>query len=439
MSYGAKGDGTTDDTRAINAAIAAAQLVGGSVYVPSTPDSYLYSSCIYVKGIELYGDGDQSLLQATDPQNSAIVLEGDHASLRSVKIISPKSTGIGRQSTPQTAGVLLYGATNFTVDSVSVDTTASVGIMSLGGSGTAATPSVISHCSVANTLADGIHMTDKSAYLNVLNNTVTNSGDDMFAVVSYMGDGGICHDIEISGNSGNGQSANGRGVSVVGGNNVKILNNNIQKSRAAGVYLQSELVRGPNGALVYKTYGDDNITVEDNTLNDLASTVYHGAINMGGRPADTTDAGQTENADVLVTNVTISGNTITDAHHSGICIQAYFDNVSIEGNTIDTTGEQGIIVFGGSNLSIGDEDGNTLKNIGTYGIYIGTNSEMPTFTAGTITIQDNVFDDTNVLGNNTIPIISIGASSVDGDISGNKFNVSGKYHISTPYILYGSN
>lgn len=438
MSYGAKANGTADDTIAINKAIAAAEAAGGSVYLPGTSKSYIYSSCLFFSGITLYGDGDKSLLQASDPHNSAVVLEGSSPALRHVKIISPHSTTIGRQSTPQTAGVVMYQATNFTVDTVHIDTTASVGIMSFSSGGTAIAPAVISNCTVANTLADGIHLTDGSCYITESNNTVTNSGDDMFAVVSYMSDGSICHDITITGNSGSGQSANGRGVSVVGGNNVSILNNTIQNVRAAGIYLQSELVRNSMGALVYKTYGDDSITVKGNTLTNLATNVPHGGINIGGRPADILDPGQIETQDVLITNVTLSGNTITNSHHSGVTLQGYFDHVSLESNTIDTTAEQGMDIVGGSNLFIGNSAGNTFKKIGGCGIHLYTNVNVRTLTGGSVVIENNIFGDTNVNGTTPIPIIAVGLSEDECQISGNQFNVSGKYPISTPYVLYDS-
>jgi len=435
-SYGAKGDGTTDDTVAIQKAIAAAQAAGGSVYFPATKKSYLYSGCVFFKGIGVYGDGSTSVLQATDPANSAIVLQGDHPSLRNVKIISPLSSKIGRQGTPQSGGVVAYQATNYSIENVSVDTTASVGIMSFQSSGTVARPATISHCTVANTLADGIHLTMLSSYVTVSDNTVINSGDDMYAVVSYMSNGGLCHDITITGNTGTGQSANGRGISVVGGNNVTISHNTIQNTRAAGIYLQAELVRNIDGSLNYKTYGDDRIVVENNILTNLASVVPHGAINLGGRPADTTDAGQQESGDSLISNVKISGNIITNAHNCGALLQGWFDHISFEGNTFASTRLQGLQAFGGSNLYVGDLKGNKFDQIGQYGIYTGTTSSIPGLTSGTLAIENNVFGDTNVLGAFAIPIISIGAQTAT--VSRNQFSPSKKFPLTTPYIRFGT-
>lgn len=53
--FGAKGDGTTDDTARINACLAAAQ----STYVPSTPGGYLITSSLVMpnSGTNLFGDG----------------------------------------------------------------------------------------------------------------------------------------------------------------------------------------------------------------------------------------------------------------------------------------------------------------------------------------------------------------------------------------------
>ena len=248
----------------------------------------------------------------------------------------------------------------------------------------------------------------------------------------------MCHDIVISNNSGIGQSAPGRGISVVGGENITIMNNNLQKTNSAGIYLASELTRNSNGTLLYKEYGDTNIIVENNVLNESALTAGQGAIEICGRPADTNplDVGQTEITPILITNAVFSGNTITKATHSGICLDGYFDTISFEGNTVNTTAQQGLYVFGGSNLFVGDEKGNTFENIGTYGVYTGITS-MLSYTTGTIDIENNVFDNVNILGTIPIPVISIGSAIITGKVTNNTVNESKKSLLLIPYDRFG--
>ena len=69
-SYGAKGDGVTDDAPAIQKAeLAAENAGGGKVYIPA--GSYWMNSAVLVgSNIELYGDGDSTLLHRSNtPSN----------------------------------------------------------------------------------------------------------------------------------------------------------------------------------------------------------------------------------------------------------------------------------------------------------------------------------------------------------------------------------
>src|SRR5882762_8467589 len=58
--YGAKGDGASDDSRAIQAALDAAD-PGGTVYFPATARSYYTATCLHPKAhTTLLGDGPKS-------------------------------------------------------------------------------------------------------------------------------------------------------------------------------------------------------------------------------------------------------------------------------------------------------------------------------------------------------------------------------------------
>lgn len=72
--FGATGDGTTDDTGAIQAAITAVTASNGSVYVPT--GTYNITSLTITSSITLYGDGLGSILRTTSATADAIYIDG---------------------------------------------------------------------------------------------------------------------------------------------------------------------------------------------------------------------------------------------------------------------------------------------------------------------------------------------------------------------------
>jgi hypothetical protein len=74
--YGAKGDGVTDDTAAINAAITAATTAGGRVYLPSS--TYIFSAVLnLVTNVYIIGDGPSSILRLKAGVNLNNVIAGN--------------------------------------------------------------------------------------------------------------------------------------------------------------------------------------------------------------------------------------------------------------------------------------------------------------------------------------------------------------------------
>ncbi|OXH88926.1 hypothetical protein CA831_15755, partial [Burkholderia multivorans] len=87
---------------------------------------------------------------------------------------------------------------------------------------------------------DGIHVTNGSTDVRVQRNTVTGTGDDLIAVVSYQSDGRLSGNVLIDGNSVSGNPW-GRGISVVGGRSVTISNNTVVGvEKAAGILVAQE-------------------------------------------------------------------------------------------------------------------------------------------------------------------------------------------------------
>jgi parallel beta-helix repeat protein len=87
-SYGATGDGTTDDRAAILAAIAAVATAGGTVYFP--PGDYYTSSAITVSadtGITLLGAGYASSVKSnTASEGCKFAITGDNVTIRNLRL-----------------------------------------------------------------------------------------------------------------------------------------------------------------------------------------------------------------------------------------------------------------------------------------------------------------------------------------------------------------
>jgi hypothetical protein len=242
----------------------------------------------------------------------ALVLGGNGVELRSVKVNCPQCElpsgppTAARLSTGDSTGVfILPTATNFVVDHVTVDHAGSAGILNWGGSfGT------ITNNQVMNTLADAIHNTNGANNIEVANNNVHNVGDDMFAVVSYLSDGKISHDIKIHDNVGDTQPW-GRGATVVGGSNIQIYNNSISHTYGAAIYAVAE-----GGS--FNTYGDSAITINNNTIrNPDQANIHNCNIRIG-----------TYNTTQTTTNVTGSGNNL-DRSKPGLSVSGNYSGVNV--------------------------------------------------------------------------------------------------------------
>jgi len=390
---GATGDGTTDDSRAIQAAIYQAQSISqAAVYIPA--GTYLYSENIQVSGVPVYGQSmTATKLVAKDGGHSAWILSGESPVLSDVAISSlVKPTS--RNTSDLATGVEANRASNFLIQRVLVDQTFSAGIIIRGSGGSASSYAKVRDCRVMNTMADGIHITGRSAYVEVSNNTVSNTGDDMVAVVSYLNDGGITHDVNIFDNTLSDQIA-GRGISVVGGQNISLENNQITRSSAAGIYLASEAS--------YNTFGVNGVSLTKNVLHDVVtnSATGQGAIQMLGRTLKGSSGLQ-------VQNVTATGNTIDGASGDGIAVGSYTQNVNLVGNQISNVQGSGLFIHANvADIYLGSGENGKTPNLitasGQHGVLVD-----PTGGSGTLRITGTIFSNLNSRGLGHIDGIYIG-------------------------------
>ena len=159
---------------------------------------------------------------------------------------------------------------------------------------------------VRDTLADGIHVTNRSSDLMFVRPLSERTGDDGFAVVSYRSQGRLCRNIHVT--DGRCVEPVGRGFAVVGGLDVTYERIRVLRSSAAGAYLYGE------GS--YDTFGVENCRILGAHLTDcstgrgLPADFSNAALIIGGRDgSDTVDGRQVTRgaADCLVRDPVIEG------------------------------------------------------------------------------------------------------------------------------------
>ena len=282
-SYGAVGDGHTDDTKAISTALAALA-AGEALHFPA--GTYCHSAVLKVttERVSLTGGGT---LLATDEAQSAVQIEAAGVTVNGLTFGVASTTK--RWSTPDQHKLFLGEHDGIVVNDVTITGSAAAGLFCLGTSNF-----VLQNVHVSDTRADGIHMTDGAHQGSVRSPLITRSGDDGVAVVSYLDDADLCHDITITAPTVR-TTTGGRGLSVVGGHNIVYSDISVDSSYAAGVYIACE-----GGSSV--THNCSAVSVSGGTVTDANTNagIDHGAVLVySGR----SDGG--------VSDVTVSGLTVT--------------------------------------------------------------------------------------------------------------------------------
>jgi hypothetical protein len=373
--------GTSDAS--IRRAISVARSRDVALYFPA--GRYTFDSYLILDGVSAFGDGNTSVLEATNPASSAIILRGSHVTIESLKVTSPRASE--RMGSGEAAGVYVDGASDFLVARVTVDRAQNTGILVSG-----AAKGRLTSNSVRGTMADSIHITGASHDLVVRNNRVTNSGDDMIAVVSYL-DAPPCSRITISGNVVRGQRW-GRGISVVGGRRITVARNTVRDTSGAGVLINAD------GR--YGTHGTADVRVVDNRISNTdRNDIHHGGIHLQGQP------------DQFVTATVVSGNVVSDAGYGGIVVEDNTDATVIRENRIMKTAEHGIFIEGGDVVV----QSNRIESTATYGIYVTR------VAAGMLTVADNVLRESNMARLPSVDVIHVesGSALLRGEILRNTY------------------
>lgn len=340
--YGAKGDGVTNDTAAINAAFAA--LVPGSpgrVYFP--PGQYTHRR-IAVTGksnFEVVGPGE--LVAQADIIETYLTF--DNCTDFSVTgLRSRHANPTARRTATAARSFTFTNCTRFTVSKVHAHHCEGVGVMLL-------------HCSYANiegnqvydTWADGIGLYGDTHHVTVTGNVIRETGDDGIAQVGVTAQGVQPHDNSITGNTVNRSHA--RGIVVVGAYNTTVAGNTIDVTRAGGLYVCSEPSRN--------TYGNSNVVISGNVVKD--ANTYEPTIEQAGIYV----VGGTMSVD----DITITNNRVINPRKEGIRLGGSATGtrrITLMGNSVKGAGSNGIAIWSVEDLTM---IGNTFTDSGSYGVF----------------------------------------------------------------------
>jgi Pectate lyase superfamily protein len=228
-AHGAIPNDSADDTAAINAAVAATP-TGGIVHFAA--GEYRHNAVIRVSraGITLAGVGAR--VTATVPERSAFDINADDVTVNDLQFNALNVTQ--RWTAPDQHKLTVVGNSGVRFNRVHLLGSAGAGIYLEGAS-----KFVIVDALVEDTRADGVHMTGGSNNGRVVRPTTSRTGDDGVAVVSYADDPAPSRLITVDSPTVNGQSW-GRGVSVVGGEDITYRNIRVNDSNGAAVYVAVE-------------------------------------------------------------------------------------------------------------------------------------------------------------------------------------------------------
>ncbi|MUL78126.1 right-handed parallel beta-helix repeat-containing protein [Mycolicibacterium sp. CBMA 226] len=275
---------------------------------------------ITVAGLTINGNG--STLQATNDATSSVQILADNVSVSNMtfgaNLTGPRYYGMAQHK-------LVIEGNHDSVRNVTINGSAGAGVFVYGAGWFN-----LSGITVNNSRADGIHMTNGSHDGVVSDSVTNNTGDDGFAVVSYIPDGKICYNITVNNPVVNGTTG-GRGISVVGGQNITYNNIKVSNTDVAGVYIAAE----PS----YNTMGVNGVTINGGTVTgaNRNPNVVHGAILVyAGNPGQTV-------TNVTIENLSVSATATTAQRQLGLILEngatasnINFTNISLDKSSLIT-------------------------------------------------------------------------------------------------------
>jgi parallel beta-helix repeat protein len=262
----------------------------------------------------------------------------------------------------------------------------------------------------------GINITGSSNFVKIQNNTVSNATSETGVGISIWSTSGV-KNCTISNNT----VLDSRvGISINGGTNVLVSDNQIHNSELSGIML--------DGVVSFSGDGPKHCIVSNNIIDGTTASEYAGIYFGNG-----------------ASNNSIIGNIIRNCTHSGIRYATDAENVSSVNNTISlnqiyNSGKHGITM---AQMKVSIISGNRIVDSGEHGIYLyasDNNSIQSNYISGSekgIYLQsgDNWVNSNVVSSNNCGLHIEWGGSNVMNNVVENN-DFSGN---TNPPIINGTN
>ncbi|MDQ2941293.1 MAG: right-handed parallel beta-helix repeat-containing protein [Chloroflexota bacterium] len=311
IDFGARGDGATDDARAIQAALdAAARAGGGTVLLPA--GTYQIGTLLYYpSNITIQGAGSAvtTIRNTTTRGGNQLMLVpafagSGYVGMANVTIadltFNQRADAYGEQNDQYVLSV--DGTTNSLVTRCVFTNVQTLAIWS-GSRGTVTTDHTVDSCHVTDSNGGGFSYFGANSGFTISNNIVEWTKDDAIAVQDYAATGHFPHDILIRSNTirnctkQNFLGSTANGINCFGGHRIRILDNSISTVFASGI----AVLHGTTRPATY-------ITVEGNRI-DAA-----GAPAVAGVPGHGIHLWGAQVVDVI-------GNIVTNSHYAGIFIE----------------------------------------------------------------------------------------------------------------------
>lgn len=395
MEHGAVGDGSTDDSVAIQAAIDAVNTAGGGVvYVPE--GIYVCQSIELTSNVRLVGSGAGSILRhksAATAYMVQITSGSTDAGLENL-VIDGNSPNITDPVLP----VHIFGSRCYVKGVRIYDAKLNAILMAAGS---------------LDTLIDGVHVykvnastssgPNEGAIVGENSDTPTGRAIIRNCVVSDPGQhciGGRFDGVIFQGNTCINTGSGGDGISgypgVTGNTNRRrvVIGNLIIGAVNNGIHIGGDGDNVVVGNAVFAS-GNRGISIEANTEASAVATVV-------GNTVDATTSLQ----GIWISNLSkgsVSGNTVNGATTNGIEVSAC-DAITVTGNTATNCTANGIAIIGSTRVSV---TGNTVTDNSSRGIRVSSTSDgvliTGNYVAGNTTAQiytqDNATTNVFIHGN----------------------------------------